>query len=76
MSDKMNELLTALSQKLGMSREQVAGAAERGDVDSLLQNTDCDTSQVREVLSDPEKTRQLLNSPQAQALMKLLNKDK
>ncbi len=76
MSDKMNELLTALSQKLGMSREQVAGAAERGDVDSLLQNTDCDTSQVKSILNDPEKTKQLLNSPQAQALMKLLNKDK
>ena len=76
MSDKMNELLTALSQKLRMSREQVAGAAERGDVDSLLQNTDCDTSQVKSILNDPEKTKQLLNSPQAQALMKLLNKDK
>ena len=76
MSDKMNELLTTLSQKLGMSREQVAGAAERGDVDSLLQNTDCDTSQVKSILNDPEKTKQLLNSPQAQALMKLLNKDK
>ena len=76
MSDKMNELLTALSQKLGMSREQVAGAAERGDVDSLLQNTDCDTSQVKNILRDPEKTKQVLNSPQAQALMKLLNKDK
>ena len=76
MSDKMNELLTALSQKLGMSREQVAGAAERGDVDSLLQNTDCDTSQVKSILNDPEKTKQMLNSPQAQALMKLLNKDK
>ena len=76
MSDKMNELLTALSQKLGMSREQVAGAAERGDFDSLLQNTDCDTSQVKSILNDPEKTKQMLNSPQAQALMKLLNKDK
>ena len=76
MSDKMNELLTALSQKLGMSREQVAGAAERGDVDSLLQNTDCDTSQVKSILNDPEKTKQMLNSPQTQALMKLLNKDK
>jgi len=29
---------------------------------------------VREVLSDPEKTRQLLNSPQAQALLKMLQK--
>ena len=76
MSDKMNELLSQLSKKLGMSKEQIAGAAEKGDVDSLLQNTDCDTSQVKSILNDPEKTKQLLNSPQAQALMKLLNKDK
>ena len=76
MSDKMNELLSQLSKKLGMSREQIAGAAEKGDVDSLLQYTDCDTSQVKDILRDPEKTKQVLNSPQAQALMKLLNKDK
>ena len=76
MSDKMNELLSQLSKKLGMSKEQIAGAAEKGDVDGLLQNTDCDTSQVKDILRDPEKTKQMLNSPQAQALMKILNKDK
>ncbi len=48
MSDKMNELMAQLSQKLNMSPEKV--------------------------LSDPEKQRQILNSPQAQAIMKLLNK--
>lgn len=74
MSDKMNELLGQLSQKLNMSPEGVKRAADSGDYESLLQNTDCDTSQVREVLSDPEKTRQLLNSPQAQALLKMLQK--
>ena len=74
MSDKMNELLGQLSKKLNMSPEGDKRAADSGDYESLLQNTDCDTSQVREVLSDPEKTRQLLNSPQAQALLKMLQK--
>ena len=74
MSDKMNELMAQLSQKLNMSPEKVQSAAEKGDVDTLLQNSDCDTAQVREILSDPEKQRQILNSPQAQAIMKLLNK--
>ena len=74
MSDKMNELLGQLSQKLNMSPESVKQAADSGDYESLLKNTDCDTSQVREVLSDPEKTKQLLNSPQAQALLKMLQK--
>lgn len=74
MSDKMNELMAQLSQKLNMSPEKVQSAAEKGDVDTLLQNSDCDNAQVREILNDPEKQRQILNSPQAQAIMKLLNK--
>ncbi len=74
MSDKMNELMAQLSQKLNMSPEKVQSAAEKGDVDTLLQNSDCDNAQVREILSDHEKQRQILNSPQAQAIMKLLNK--
>ena len=71
MSDKMNELMAQLSQKLNMSPEKVQSAAEKGDVDTLLQNSDCDNAQVREILSDPEKQRQILNSPQAQAFRKL-----
>ena len=74
MSDKMNELLGQLSKKLNMSPEGVKRAADSGDYESLLKNADCDASQVREVLSDPEKTKQLLNSPQAQALLKMLQK--
>ena len=50
MSDKMNELMAQLSQKLNMSPEKVQSAAEKGDVDSLLQNSDCDNAQVREIL--------------------------
>ena len=74
MSDKMNELMEQLSKKLNMSPGQMQSAAERGDVDGLFQNSGYDSMQVKEILSDPEKQKQLLNSPQAQALMKLLNK--
>ena len=74
MSDKMNELLGQLSQKLNMGPESVKQAADSGDYENLLKNTDCDASQVREILGDPEKTKQLLNSPQAQALLKMLQK--
>ena len=74
MSDKMNELLGQLSQKLNMSPESVKQAADSGDYENLLKNTDCDASQVREILGDPEKTKQLLNSPQAQALLKMLRR--
>ena len=74
MSDKMNELLGQLSQKLNMSPESVKQAADSGEYENLLKNTDCDASQVREILGDPEKTKQLLNSPQAQALLKMLRR--
>ena len=74
MSDKMNELLGQLSRKLNMSPESVKQAADSGDYENLLKNTDCDASQVREILGDPEKTKQLLNSPQAQALLKMLRR--
>ncbi|MBR1482842.1 MAG: hypothetical protein IJ598_07760 [Ruminococcus sp.] len=72
MSDKMNELLTQLSKKLSLSPDEVQSAAQRGDVDSLLQHTDCDNAQVRELLKNPEQQKKLLESPQAQAILKML----
>lgn len=44
-----------------------------GNIENLLKNTNPNQSkQIESVLSDPEKAKKLLQSPQAQALMKLL----
>ena len=75
MSDnkKVNKLLGEVSKKYGISKEQLESAAQSGNIESLLKNTNPNQSkQIESVLSDPEKTKKLLQSPQAQALMKLL----
>ena len=73
MSENINKLLSELSKKLGVSKDEVTSAAKKGDVQGLLKNADSEEArQFNEVLSDPEKTKQVLNSPQAKAIMKLL----
>ena len=75
MSDnkKVNKLLGEVSKKYGISKEQLESAAQSGIIEILLKNTNPNQSkQIESVLSDPEKAKKLLQSPQAQALMKLL----
>ena len=73
MSENINKLISELSEKLGLSADEVDAAAKNGDVKGLFKNADSEEArQFNAVLSDPEKTRQVLNSPQAKALMKLL----
>ena len=75
MSDnkKVNKLLGEVSKKYGISKEQLESAAQSGHIENLLKNTNPNQSkQIESVLSDPEKAKKLLQSPQAQALMKLL----
>lgn len=75
MSDnkKVNKLLGEVSKKYGISKEQLESAAQSGNIENLLKNTKPNQSkQIESVLSDPEKAKKLLQSPQAQALMKLL----
>ncbi len=73
MADKnINNILNELSGKLGMSQQQVENAAKSGNIKNLLKNADENqTKQIESILSDPEKTKKLLESPQAQALLKL-----
>ena len=73
MADNANELFESLSRQLNLSPEQIKSSCESGNTDGLLKNADSQTvQQVESILSDPEKTRELLNSPEAQALIKLL----
>ena len=73
MADNANELFESLSRQLNLSPEQIKSSCESGNTSGLLKNADSQTAQqVESILSDPEKTRELLNSPEAQALIKLL----
>ena len=75
MSDnkKVNKLLGEVSKKYGISKEQLESAAQSGNIENLLKNTNPNQSKLIEsVLSDPDIAKIRLQCPQSQALMKLL----
>ena len=72
----INKLISSLSKQLGVSENQIKNAAQNGNVNDMLKNADSNqTDKIKSVLNDPEKTKQILNSPHAQALIKLLGGD-
>lgn len=75
--NNINKMISKLSKQLGVSEGQIKNAAQSGNVSDMLKNADSSQSKkIEAVLKDPEKTKQILNSPQAQALIKLLGGDK
>lgn len=69
-----NKLLNELVKRLGVSENQMQSAMKSGNVQEVLKNTDSDKAQqIQSILNDPEKTREIMNSPQAQALLKLFS---
>ncbi len=76
MSDNKNKLINELTKRLGISENQMQEAMKSGNVQEVLKNTDnSKAQQIQSILNDPEKTREIMNSPQAQALLKLFNND-
>ena len=72
----IDKLISSLSKQLGVSENQIKNAAQTGDVNNMLKNADSNqTDKIKSVLNDPEKTKEILNSTQAQALIKLLGGD-
>ena len=69
-----NKLLNELVKRVGVSENQMQSAMKSGNVQEVLKNTDSDKAQqIQNILNDPEKTREIMNSPQAQALLKLFS---
>ncbi len=69
-----NKILNDLSRRLGVPQDKIKSAAQSGNMQEILDNTDTESAEkIKAVLNDPQKTQQLLNSPQAQALIKLLS---
>ncbi len=76
MNDNKNtkKILEELSRKIGVPQDDLKSAAQSGNIQSLLNKTSGENAdKINEILSDPQKTKQVLSSPQAQALLKLLN---
>ncbi len=75
-NNKQSEFLSQVSKKLGSSPEEIKSSAQKGNIDALTKNLSEDQQRkVREILSDPEKTKKIMENPQVQALMRLLNSD-
>lgn len=77
MADKnINKMLEDLSRQLGVSEDKIKSSAQSGNVQDILKNADKNQAKkIEDILSDPEKTREILNSHQAQALLKMFGND-
>ena len=77
MADKnINKILKNLSRQLGVSEDKLKSSAQSGNVQDILRNADqSQAKKIENILNDPEKTREILNSPQAQALLKMFGND-
>lgn len=76
---KQNELetmLQILAQRMGTSPEALKESARNGQLSSLLNRMDPgDVQNLQRVLNDQAAARKILESPQAQALWKQLNRE-
>ncbi len=71
------KIFECLSDRLKLSPGQIKASAQKGDVDALMKNVESEKAkQVQSVLSDPEKVKALMNSPEAQELLRLLDQNK
>ena len=78
MSDNknMNKLINELSKKLGVSSDKIQSAAENGNVNEILKSSDSSNARkMEDILKDPQKTKEILNSPQVQKLLKVLGEN-
>ena len=68
---QLNQLLQLASRKMGTTPEELKRRLNTNNVqDTLKGMSPDDAAKVRQVLSDPALVKQLLNSPQAQAVLK------
>ncbi len=72
-NEQINSLINQLSERLGADSSQVRDALQKGNLDRVLQNMDQSQAQkIGAILSDPEQSKKVLSTPQAQALIKKL----
>ncbi len=72
-NEQMNSLINQLAQRLNANTADVQAALKKGNFDKVLQNMDQKQAQkISDILSDPEQSKKILQSPQAQALIKKL----
>lgn len=72
-NNKLEALLKLTAQRMGSTPEALKQAAQNGDLSQVMGNmTGSENQAMQKVLSDPEAAKKLLSTPQAQALLKML----
>lgn len=72
-NEQINSLIEQLSQRLNADSSDVKAALQKGNLDKVLMNMDQKQAQkIGEILNDPEQSKKILSTPQAQALIKKL----
>lgn len=74
---QMEMLLNLASKKLGTNKQDLQQQLNQGKLNNFMSNLNpTQASQLQQALSNPIIAKQMLNSPQAQALLKQLMGDK
>ncbi len=72
-NEQINSMINQLSLRLNADSTQVKEALQKGNLDKVLMNMDEKQAQkISRILSDPEESKKVLSTPQAQALIKKL----
>lgn len=67
------EIIDMLSKKLGTSAQDIEASAKEGKVENLIGKlSPAQQEKVRNLLSDPNETKKLLENPQVQSLIRKL----
>lgn len=72
-NEQINSLIEQLSQRLNTDSGEVKAALQKGNLDKVLMNMDQKQAQkIGQILNDPEQSKKILSTPQAQALIRKL----
>lgn len=70
---EINNLLNGLSERLNTTPEQLRTNLEKGNLDSVVSKMSSgQAKRLQKILDNPEQSEKILNSPQAQAIIKKL----
>lgn len=73
---KVEQLLGLASKKLGMSPNELKNKLQQGDIQRAVPQGKMDVGKFQSILNDPEKVKQILNTPAAKKLMGQLTEEK
>lgn len=71
--NQLEALLKMTAGRLGTTPEALKNAAQNGDLSKVLGHNESNAT-LQKVLSDPEAAKKMLSTPQAQKLLKMLQK--